>query len=214
MPFMKRGRERGRRSAVLQHRTVWQGSALLLVRPDDQFVARLETVEEMLGHLDAGYAMALGRAAAGLRRLDTRTAVLDHAQTFGPGTHCSLTLSHWLADDNRDRVVHRQPFVDAYRAAGVSPPGGAMPDHLSVVLEFAAHVDPEAGRRLLVDHRVPIAALQRALSDAGSPYAHAVGAVCATLPEVGAQDLQSVPGSGSTTEIVGPQHVHLDIPPN
>lgn len=199
---------------MLQHRTVWQGVALLLNRPDDRFDARLVTVEEMLGHLDAGYAILLGRTAAGLRRLDTRALVLDHTQTFGRRKHCSLLLSHWMADDNRDRVVHRQAFVDAYRAAGVPVPSGAMPDHLSMVLEFAAHVDPEAGRRLLVDHRVPIAALQRALSDAGSPYAHAVAAVCATLPEVSAEDVQSLQGSGSSAEIVGSQHVHLDMPPN
>jgi len=38
---MKRGREHGRPSVVLQHRTVWQGSALLLKRPDERFPARL-----------------------------------------------------------------------------------------------------------------------------------------------------------------------------
>lgn len=211
---MKRRREQARRSEVLQHRTVWQGVALLLNRPDDRFDARLETVEEMLGHLDAGYAILLGRTAAGLRRLDTRALVLDHTHTFGRRKHCSLLLSHWMADDNRERVVHRQVFVDAYRAAGVPPPAGAMPDHLSAVLEFAAHVDPDSGRGLLIDHRVPIAALQRALSDAGSPYAHAVAAVCATLPEVTDADLASLRGSGSNAETVGPQHVHLDMPPN
>jgi nitrate reductase delta subunit len=211
---MKRGREHGGRSVVLQHRTVWQGSALLLNRPDDRFPARLDMVEEMLGHLDSGFAMALGRAAAGLRNLDTRTALQQHALTFGPGKKCSLLLTHWMADDNRDRVVHRQPFVDAYRAAGGSPPAGVMPDHLSVVLEFAAHVDPEAGRELLVEHRVPIAALQWALDEAGSPYAHAVAAVCATLPEVGAEEVHSMQGRGSSAETVGPQHVHQDHPPN
>lgn len=210
---MKWGREHGRRSAVLQHRTVWQGSALLLHRPDERFAARLASVEEMLGHLDSGFAMALGRATVGLRNLDTRTAVGGHALTFGPGKNCSLLLTHWMADDNRDRVVHRQPFVDAYRAAGAPPPAGAMPDHLAVVLEFAANVDPEAGRQLLVDHRVEIAALQRALSAAGSPYAHAVAAVCATLPDVDAGEIRSVTGSGSNAETVGSQHVHLDHPP-
>lgn len=213
-PIMKRGREHGRPSVVLQHRTVWQGSALLLKRPDERFPARLDMVEEMLGHLDAGFAILLGRTTAGLRRLDTGAAVLDHTHTFGRRKHCSLLLTHWMADDNRERAVHRQTFVTAYRAAGVPPPTGVMPDHLAAVLEFAAHVDPEAGRQLLVDHRVPIAALQRALSEAGSPYAHAVAAVCATLPDVGAEDVHSVQGSGASAETVGPQHVHLEIPPN
>jgi len=34
------------------------------------------------------------------------------------------------------------------------------PGHLPVVLEFAATVDPVAGRRLLVEHRVPIDVLR------------------------------------------------------
>ena len=211
---MKRGREQGRHSVVLQHRTVWQGSALLLNRPDDRLPARLEMVEEMLGHVDAGFAILLGRATAGLRRLDTEAAVLDHTHTFGRRKHCSLLLTHWMAEDNRDRVVHRQVFVDAYRAAGIAPPAGVMPDHLAAVLEFAAHVDPEGGRRLLVDHRVPIAALQQALSEAGSPYAHAVAAVCATLPQVAAAELHRAPGSGSSAGTIGSQQVHQDLPPN
>ncbi len=73
---MKRGRGRGRPSARLQHRTVWQGAAMLLVRPDDLYLSRLKAVEELLGHLDGGYALALGRAGAGLRSLDLKTAIL------------------------------------------------------------------------------------------------------------------------------------------
>lgn len=211
---MKRGRGRGRPSARLQHRTVWQGAAMLLVRPDDLYLSRLKAVEELLGHLDGGYALALGRAGAGLRSLDLKTAILSYALTFEAGGRRGLLLSNWMAEDNRDRVVHRQAFVDAYRAAGVSMPSGAMPDHLAVVLEFAAHADPEAGRRLLVEHRVPIAALRRVLDEVRSPYAHAVAAVCATLPEVTAEELQSLPISGPTIETVDQRHVHLDTPPN
>ena len=211
---MKRGRGRGRRSAELQHRTVWQGAAMLLARPDDRLPARLAAVEEMLGHLDGGYALALGRAGAGLRSLDLKTAILSYALTFESGGRRGLLLTNWMAEDNRDRVVYRQAFVDAYRAAGVPIPGGAMPDHLAVVLEFAAHADPDAGRRLLVAHRVPIAALHRVLDEAHSPYAYAVAAVCATLPEVAAEELHSLPISGPTTGTVEQPHVHLDTPPN
>ena len=73
-------------------------------------------------------------------------------------------------------------FAAVYRAAGVEPPSRESPDHLPVVLEFAATVDPEAGRRLLTQHRVPIDMLHEALTEADSPYAHAIAAVCETLP--------------------------------
>lgn len=51
-----------------------------------------------------------------------------------------------------------------------------------MVLEFAATVEPEAGRRLLTEHRVPIDVLRGALADARSPYEPAVAAICETLP--------------------------------
>ena len=52
-------------------------------------------------------------------------------------------------------------FASAYREAGVQPPRAEAPDHLPVVLEFAATVDPEVGRRLLIEHRVPIDVLRQ-----------------------------------------------------
>ena len=93
-----------------------------------------------------------------------------------------MYLTYWTAGDTRNRGSQMLAFAAAYRDAGVEPPCGEAPDHLPVVLEFAATVDPVAGRRLLVEHRVPIDVLREALAQANSPYAHAVAAVCETLP--------------------------------
>ena len=73
-------------------------------------------------------------------------------------------------------------FRQTYRASGYEDSPTELPDHLCVVLEYAATIDPAAGRQLLLDHRAGLEVLRLALSEAGSPWAGAVEAVCATLP--------------------------------
>lgn len=69
-----------------------------------------------------------------------------------------------------------------YRRAGFVLDEAELPDHLAVVLEFAATVDAAAGTRLLLEHRAGLELLRLALTEAGSPYAAATAAVSATLP--------------------------------
>jgi nitrate reductase delta subunit len=107
-------------------------------------------------------------------------------------------------------------FATAYRDAGVEPPRAEAPDHLPVVLEFAATVDPDAGRRLLIEHRVPIDVLREALTDANSPYQHTVAAVCETLPAATDQEArraERLAQAGPPTEAVGLQPFTLTVPP-
>ena len=61
----------------------------------------------------------------------------------------TMYLTYWTAGDTRNRGREMLVFATAYRDAGVEPPRAEAPDHLPVVLEFAATVDPETGRRLL-----------------------------------------------------------------
>lgn len=183
---------RRRRSAELHQRMVWQGSALLLARPDHQLSERIQLVAEMLGHLDGGLAMPMGRAIAELQQQTPAETRRAYDQVFGPSIERDLRLTTWIAGTTREQVVHVRAFTDAYRAAGVERPRGEAHDHLAVVLEFAAHVDPEAGRQLLESYRVPIAALAR--TAAGSPYAHVLAAVCTTLPQVAGDDVDRLLG--------------------
>ncbi len=93
-------------------------------------------------------------------------AAMDYVATFDMRRRCTMYLTYWTAGDTRNRGREMLAFATAYREAGVQPPGGEAPDHLTVVLEFAATVDPEVGRRLLDQHRVPIDVLRGALADA------------------------------------------------
>jgi nitrate reductase delta subunit len=61
-----------------------------------------------------------------------------------------------------------------------------------VVLEFAATVDPDAGRGLLLDHRAGLEVLRLSLRDLGSPYAAVLEAVCSTLPALRGEEWEAV----------------------
>ncbi len=201
---------------ALQDRLVWQAASLLLAYPDDGLADRLDTVEELLGHVDGPAAALLHRTAAALRALDPMAAATGYVETFDMRRRTTMYLTYWTAGDTRNRGREMLAFATAYRDSGVEPPRAEAPDHLPVVLEFAATVDPGAGRRLLVEHRVPIDVLRDALADAGSPYQHAIAAVCETLPPATDQEARRarrLAQSGPPTEAVGLQPFTLTVPP-
>lgn len=204
------------RRGTLQDRLVWQAASLLLAYPDDGHLARLNTVEKLLAHLSGPVAELLGRTLTALRGLDPMAAAARYVETFDMQRRATMYLTYWTAGDTRNRGKEMLSFADAYRAAGARPPRAEAPDHLPVLLEFAATVSPEIGRRLLVDHRVPIDVVARALTDAGSPYAHTIAAVCTTLPEADdgqARRAQRLAEAGPPVESVGLQPFTLTVPP-
>jgi nitrate reductase delta subunit len=108
-------------------------------------------------------------------------AVARHyVETFDLRRRCALYLTYYRYGDTRKRGMAMVEFKAAYRAAGLVPADCELPDYLPMVLDFAA-AHPR-GERLLRTHRADLELLLRALRDAGSPYADAVGAVCAVLP--------------------------------
>ena len=204
------------RGPALNDRLTWQAASLLLAYPDEQRTARLNTVEELLSHFGGSAAKLLRATAASLRPSDSIQAEIDYVETFDLRRRCTMYLTYWTAGDTRNRGAAMLEFATAYREAGVEPPRDEAPDHLPVVLEFAATVDPVAGRRLLVEHRVPIDVLRDALAQANSPYAHAVAAVCETLPAATDSDVrrtQRLAQAGPPTESVGLQPFTLTVPP-
>jgi nitrate reductase molybdenum cofactor assembly chaperone NarJ/NarW len=214
-------RARSRRSD-LRDRLVWQAASLLLAYPDEQHDERLDTVESLLSHLDGIVADQLGRTAAALRASDVLTAATEYVETFDMRRRSTMYLTYWTAGDTRNRGREMLAFASAYRYAGVEPPKAEAADHLPVVLEFAATVDPEVGRKLLIEHRVPIDVLLRALKDAQSPYEYVVAAVCETLPPVTDQEVrraQRLAQQGPPMEAVGAvgavglQPFTLTVPP-
>ena len=203
-------------SRPMQDRLVWQAASLLLAYPDDGQAERLDTVEELVDHISGPAAVLLEQTLAALRARDLMTAATDYVETFDMRRRNTMYLTYWTAGDTRNRGREMLVFATAYRDAGVEPPRKEAPDHLPVVLEFAATVDPEVGRRLLTEHRVPIDVLHDALVDAQSPYQHTVAAVCETLPAATDQEVrraERLAKAGPPAEAVGLQPFTLTVPP-
>jgi nitrate reductase delta subunit len=108
-------------------------------------------------------------------------------------------------------------FKHVYHEVGLTIDEAELPDHLAVVLEFAATGDSELGNALLAEHRAVIALLHDALGAAESPYAHVVGAALSTTSALTPDDellMQRIATTGPPTEMVGvPGPVDLTLEP-
>lgn len=204
------------RDNTLCDRAVWQAASLLLAYPDDRRAGRLDTAAELIAHVTGSAREPLVRALTALRGLDASQAAEDYVATFDLAKRTTMYLTFWTAGDTRNRGAAMHEFVETYLRGGVEAPKDESPDHLPVVLEFAARVDPEAGRRLLAEYRVPLDVLHGALAERGSPYVDVVTAVCTTLPPVTDQEearARRLAQAGPPVEAVGLQPFTLTVPP-
>ena len=119
---------------------------------------------------------------------------MQYAEVFDWKRRRTLFLTYYTAGDTRNRGMALLAFSDMYRAAGVIPPTRELPDHLAVLLEFAATVDEDAGYDQLRKHRTPIDMLHDGLLRASPIYAGVIAAVSATLPPATAADLRRPAG--------------------
>jgi nitrate reductase delta subunit len=129
-----------------------------------------------------------------------------YVETFDLKRRCCLYLTYYTHGDTRRRGLALLAFRHAYRRAGLTLSAEELPDHLAVVLEFAAFGHTDAAMKLLVAHRAGLELLWQALDGVGSPYAHAVAAVRATLPSPGEADLaaaRALAQQGPPVELVG-----------
>ena len=125
-----------------------------------------------------------------LSRTSPDTVARHYVETFDLRRRCALYLTYYRYGDTRKRGMALLAFKYAYRAAGLEPRTGELPDYLPLVLDFAA-LHPR-GEKLLRAHRTDLELLLRALREAGSPYAAVVEAVCAQLPALRRPDLARV----------------------
>jgi nitrate reductase molybdenum cofactor assembly chaperone NarJ/NarW len=214
MRLLTRARENA--SRTLQDRLVWQCASLLLAYPDEHLAERLRTVEDLMVPIPGPQADLLARTLAALSVADPIDAAADYVETFDLRRRSTMYLTYWTSGDTRNRGGEMHAFAQAYRAAGARPPADEAPDHLPVVLEFAATIDPVVGRRLLAEHRTAIDVVHDALTNRGSPYAYAVAAVCETLPPATDQEVrraQRLAQAGPPAESVGLQPFTLTVPP-
>ena len=188
------------------HAIVHRLAALLIDYPDEDLLARLPQLREIASKIGEPYASHFRGAFDHLQSAPLVDLAATYVETFDLRRRCCLYLTYFAYGDTRKRGVALLSFKQAYRAAGVELNAAELPDHLCVVLEFAATANGEEGRRLLLEHRAGLEVLRLALLDSGSPYAGVVTAVCATLPRLAGPDRDAVAklaAAGPPSEEVG-----------
>lgn len=197
-----------------QRRIVWQSASLLLAYPDADQDSRLDLIAIAIADLDEAFRLPLAAAVDHLRSLSLVEASVQYAEIFDWKRRRTLFLTYYTAGDTRNRGMALLAFSDMYRAAGVIPPARELPDHLAVLLEFAATVDENSGYDLLRQHRTPIDMLHDGLVRASPIYAGVVEAVSATLPPATQADLKEarrLAMQGPPVESVGLEPFALTI---
>jgi nitrate reductase delta subunit len=187
---------------------------LLLAYPDREQHSRSALIETAIGDLGLDLRRQLVAAVDHLRSLSLIEASAQYAEVFDWKRRRTLFLTYYTAGDTRNRGMALLAFSDMYRAAGVIPPTRELPDHLAVLLEFAATVDEDAGYDQLRKHRTPIDMLHDGLLRASPIYAGVIAAVSATLPPATAADLKEarrLAMQGPPVESVGLEPFALTI---
>jgi nitrate reductase delta subunit len=194
-------------------RVVWRIAALLLDYPTRQILDMLDELHAAARSLPAPAGPALVSFIDHARRTPPIDLAAYYVETFDLRRRNCLHLSYYAFGDTRKRGMALLRFKHSYRAAGAELGEHELPDHLTVVLEFAATVDPVAGRRLLMEYRPVVELLRLSLQDSASPYRAVLDAVCATLPELNVADRRRVAelaAQGPPEEEVGLEPFAMD----
>ena len=184
---------RGRRSAATteqQQVIALQAASLLLGYPDTELYARLPLLRAAAGLLPAMAAeplIAMVDHLVGSTLYDAERAYVD---LFDLRRRCCLYLTYYAFGDTRKRGMALLRFTHAYKTAGRVIASDELPDHLSVVCEFAATGDLSSGLGLLAEHRAGLELIRIALADLQSPYVHALDVIRAVLPGPAPKDLE------------------------
>ena len=175
----------------------WQSASLLLGYPDEELLGRLEVIRAAARRLPGRVGEPIERVVVHLEQAPLAQLQQDYVETFDTRRRTNLFLTYFVHGDTRKRGLALLRFKQTYLRSGFvldadEATGGELPDHLCVVLEYAATVDRRLGWGLLLDHRAGLELLRLALREDGSPWAGAVEAVCATLPRLRGDELDAV----------------------
>jgi nitrate reductase delta subunit len=170
----------------------WQAASLLLGYPDEELRGRLELIRRASAYLPDRVGGPLRECVGQLETTPLEELEADYVETFDSRRRHNLFLTYFAHGDTRKRGMALLRFKQTYLAAGFELTDAELPDHLCVVLEYAATIDGERGRQLLLDHRAGLELLRISLADSGSRWAGAVEAITATLPPLRGDEWEAV----------------------
>ncbi|WP_114855710.1 nitrate reductase molybdenum cofactor assembly chaperone [Brachybacterium sp. YJGR34] len=187
-------------------RICWIAVSWMLTYPEERTIERFTAVRELAGGLpDPARTALLGS----LHQLSAQDPVIlqeQYVDTFDTRRRGCLHLTYFSHGDTRRRGMALLRIKQDFRAAGLVIGAEELPDHLPVVLEFAAAHDAERGAKILRANRPGVELLRLHLADIGSPWHGALVALCATLPPLDADDRAAVlrlAEEGPEEELVG-----------
>lgn len=139
----------------------------------------------------------------------------EYSATFDFRGRGNLYLSYYRYGDQRLRGQALAELKAVYERAGYDLDTSELPDYLPLLLEFAA-AEPEQGERLLAEFRGAIALIRKSLQREDSPYAHLLGALAGSLPELDESEvgeLRQLILQGPPQETVGLEPYGAESPP-
>lgn len=178
----------------------------LLLYPDADFKTRIPELKKEIDKLDCACQAPFQNFLISVWDKSLEEIQQHYVEIFDMRRRCSLFLTSWTHGDTRNRGMALIYFKEKYREAGIILSDEELPDHLAVVLEFAALVDPIEGSLILAEHRAPIELIRDALHNSDSYYTHVLDAVIATLPPMTpeiAERAKALALSGPPQEFVG-----------
>ena len=170
----------------------WQSSSLLMSYPDESLLVKLDMIRSASQQLPSSIGDAIRAFVVHLEETPLTQLQQDYVETFDTRRRCNLFLTYFAHGDTRKRGLALLRFKQTYLRSGFMLDDSELPDHLCVVLEFAATVDQDLGRRLILDHRAGLELLRLSLHDTGSPWAVVVDAVTGTLPPLRGDERDAV----------------------
>jgi nitrate reductase delta subunit len=171
---------------------IWQVSSLLLDYPDEELLARVSMVRAAARTLPARLRGSIETFLEVLERTRLQELQQDYVETFDNRRRCNLFLTYFAHGDTRKRGMALLRFKQTYLESGFELDDAELPDHLCVVLEYAATIDQARGRDLMLDHRAGLELLRLSLRDLASPWFSVVDAVCSTLPPLRGDERDAV----------------------
>ncbi|MCQ8828398.1 nitrate reductase molybdenum cofactor assembly chaperone [Streptomyces malaysiensis] len=157
--------------------------SLLLQYPDAELTAARPVLTTTVDALPAGPAARhLADFTAWFAGQEPEALERHYVEMFDLRRRSGLYLTYYLHGDTRRRGMALLALSRQYRATGWDIHGGELPDHLPVVLEFAALAGGGAGEAPLRRHRRGLELIHRALADSDSPYRHILAALLTLLP--------------------------------
>jgi len=167
-------------------------ASLLLRYPSASALERDAEVGEAVAALPARLRAPFERFLAHRSEAPPLDLEREYVETFDTRRRCTLNVSYYLYGDTRRRGVALLRLKRMYAAAGLVLDSDELPDHLPVMLEFAALAPPGYGEHVLQEHRVGIELLLLGLRASGRPHADVIESVSAALPRLGLSQSRAV----------------------